>query len=337
MPTVDTTLGAAFVGLSFSIFVLGILSAQVYTYYQRYPLDKPAYKFLVAILWTLEIAHTVLNGHFFYIYAISNWGNSAILLGAPIWSLIVQLPIGAFMGLIVKACFATRVWRFSGHNYWITSLLVVVTFVQCGFSIWYTIVAFNLQSLVDIGSLFDIATASLALGAFADILTAVTLSWYLHRLKTGYQKSDSLVNRLIIYAINTGMLTSTTSAVCLVCYDLMPTNYIFIGFYFILSKLYANSLMATLNTRTISKGRGTDRALETVPTFVMMGNNTELPRLHYPHEELQSPQDVKSESPVEIGMHTDVSYKVDDAPTPSSVFTFDTESGQNERHYASAW
>lgn len=29
------------------------------------------------------------------------------------------------------------------------------------------------------------------------------------------------------------------------------------------------------------KGRGTDRELETVPTFLMMGNNTELPRLPY--------------------------------------------------------
>jgi len=348
MPSVDTTLGAAFVGFSLSIFVLGILSAQVYTYYQRYPLDKPAYKFLVAGLWVLEVGHTVLTGHFFYVYAISNWGNGLILLGAPIWSIIVQVPLGAFMGLIVKCCFAMRVWRFSGHNIWITGLLVVAVLGQCGCSIWYTVVGFNLTSLTNIGSLFDIATVSLALGAFTDILTALTLSWYLRRLKTGYKHSDSIINRLIIYAINTGMLTSTISAACLVCYDLMPTNYVFIACYFVLSKLYANSLMATLNTRTILKGRGTDRELETVPTFVMMGNNTELPRLAYTNRESRFAQDFdqdfKSEqkrSPVQVGVHREVSFKADDTPSPSSAYTStvsDVETGQNERHYyATAW
>lgn len=33
--------------------------------------------------------------------------------------------------------------------------------------------------------------------------------------------------------------------------------------------MYANSLLATLNTRQVLKGRGTDNAHQTIPTFIM--------------------------------------------------------------------
>lgn len=45
--------------------------------------------------------------------------------------------------------------------------------------------------------------------------------------------------------------------------------------------MYANSLLATLNTRIILKGRGTDNAHETVPTFLMVDPNT-IPPLPQP-------------------------------------------------------
>ena len=49
----------------------------------------------------------------------------------------------------------------------------------------------------------------------------------------------------------------------------------------VLTLVYANSLLATLNTRLILKGRGTDDAHETVPTFLMVGPNT-IPPLPQP-------------------------------------------------------
>lgn len=43
----DSTLGAASIGFSVSCVVFGVLSTQVFTYFQRYPSDRPAYKILV--------------------------------------------------------------------------------------------------------------------------------------------------------------------------------------------------------------------------------------------------------------------------------------------------
>lgn len=46
------------------------------------------------------------------------------------------------------------------------------------------------------------AIVALGLGVFTDVLTAVSISWYLRRLKTGYKNSDTLVNKLIAYAVS---------------------------------------------------------------------------------------------------------------------------------------
>jgi len=79
---------------------------------------------------------------------------------------------------------------------------------------------------------------------------------------------------MTLYAINTGGLTSAFSATTLILYDIMPHNFIFMSTYFVLSKLYVNSFLATLNTRKVVRGRGTDNEETTMPTFLMVGKLT---------------------------------------------------------------
>jgi len=53
----------------------------------------------------------------------------------------------------------------------------------------------------------------------------------------------------MLYAINSGLLTTICAAACLITYAVWPSEFIFIGVYFTLSKLFLNSLLATLNGR----------------------------------------------------------------------------------------
>ncbi|KAG6856358.1 hypothetical protein H0H87_005345 [Tephrocybe sp. NHM501043] len=105
-----------------------------------------------------------------------------------------------------------------------------------------------------------LGTVSLGLGVATDIVTAAALCFFLARLRTGIKKSDTLVNSLVRYAINTGALTSACSITTLVLFNLKPQNNLyFVATYFIVSKMYAISYMATLNSRRTIRGRGTDR------------------------------------------------------------------------------
>jgi hypothetical protein len=330
----NTTFGAAFLGITASAFIFGILSMQCYTYYHRYPLDRPFYKILVGVLWLLEATHSALISHFFYHYVITNWGETLVVLTQPIvWSLAVQVVLGAVVGAIVKGCFAMRVWRFSERNIWITAAIVLSTLIQLGFAFWFTISGLELAALTQLKSIFRVAIVALGLGVLTDVLTAVSISWYLRRLKTGYKNSDTLVNKLIAYAVNTGLVTSAVSIACLVTYGTMPENFIFISLYFVLSKLYANSFLATLNTRLVLKGRGTDNAHETVPTFLMLDTRTVPGIPRRTSDEIYSPggkSETSADPPfspgqpghpprqVEVGVHREVRIQEDTLPRASS-------------------
>ncbi|OSX59764.1 hypothetical protein POSPLADRAFT_1059065 [Postia placenta MAD-698-R-SB12] len=268
------TFGAPFVGFGFSCLLLGTLSTQMYTYFRRYPQDRPFYKGLVAALWALEVIDQVFIGYAVYFYVVTSWGDLSILFDRPQWSLILQVTLGATAGAIVKACFAMRVWRFSNNNVWVTGLIILLTVSQLAMACVYTAESFGIANLLHLAQVKVVGSISLALGVATDIVTAGALCFFLRNLRTGYSKDDSLVNNLTLYAVNTGVLTSAVSLTTLILYDLMPEDFIFMGFYFVVSKLYANSFLATLNTRRVLRGRGTDGEQATMPTFLMVGKDS---------------------------------------------------------------
>ncbi|KAL7279869.1 hypothetical protein ACG7TL_006278 [Trametes sanguinea] len=271
----DNTFGAAFAGFAASSICLGVLSTQAYTYFKRYPLDKVFYKALVIGLWLIEVADQALIAHAVYTYLVSNWGVITILLSPPVWSLILQITFGVITGTIVKINFALRVWRFSKQNIWVTGLIVLLTFAELAVACVYTVKGFQLTSLAKIADMKVIGSLSLGLGMATDVVIAAALCFFLRGLRTGHRKDDSVVNSLIIYAISTGGLTSVISLTTLILYNFMPDNFIFMAFYFVLSKVYANSFLAALNTRRVSRGRGTDAETNTMPTFLMVGKVTQ--------------------------------------------------------------
>jgi hypothetical protein len=162
----------------------------------------------------------------------------------------------------------------------------------------FTVKAFSLKSLLDVTKLEVVGTLSLSAGVVTDILTAITLCFYLRKLRTGYEKIDALANRLITYALNTGLLTGAISTCTLVLYNAMPGNMIYMAFYFVLTKLYAVSFMTTLNTRRVAKGRGTDRNENNYMS-------TMLDRAILTHEESQS------KSRLEVGIRQEISVVTD--------------------------
>lgn len=260
-PSVDSTLGAVFIGFAVACGVYGILASQIFNYFWHYPSDHAFVKVIVIAIFLLETADQIFIGHLVYFYSISNYANTQTLLhAATTWSFILQLTVGAIVGAIVKTSFGARVWRFSEHNYYVTGLIMLLTFTQLGLAIAFTVKAFQLPSVFAVHTIQTLGTVSLATGVCTDVVIALALCYYLNRLRTGYPTADSLVNSLCRYAINTGALTSAVSITAAVLFNVNSRNNLhFAATYFILSKLYAISYMATLNTRRMVQGRGTDK------------------------------------------------------------------------------
>ena len=55
-----------------------------------------------------------------------------------------------------------------------------------------------------------------SLVAATDTLIALTLIVLLHRSRTGFEKSDNIINRLIVFTVNTGAIPSLLSLLIIV-------------------------------------------------------------------------------------------------------------------------
>ncbi|OJT05447.1 hypothetical protein TRAPUB_3736 [Trametes pubescens] len=85
--------------------------------------------------------------------------------------------------------------------------------------------------------------------ALADIVIAVTMTILLLKTKTGFRRSDSLVNKLARLAIESGTVTASVAIVDVVMFSALPQTLYHECPALALSKLYANMMLASLNNR----------------------------------------------------------------------------------------
>ncbi|KAI0727622.1 hypothetical protein C8Q72DRAFT_886324 [Fomitopsis betulina] len=231
---VKSTLGALMIGMFFSSTFFGITLLQTYQYYDKYwsdawwlksfvrafyprPLLHPltyADVFIARVLDALQLV-TVVHSNWWYL--IENYANPGSLKLVP-WSLGLETGLTSSIGFLVQTFFAMRVYILSRGNGWMTAL------------IWAS-------------------TAALACSIAGDVLITLSMCYYLYLGRSGHATSDRMIHTLMKYTVNTGLLT-TVSAICTIALsETHSTTYWDTIFYFVVSKCYVNSTLATLNAR----------------------------------------------------------------------------------------
>ncbi|KAH8096757.1 hypothetical protein BXZ70DRAFT_1009439 [Cristinia sonorae] len=262
---INNTLGALFVGGIFVAIFFGITSAQAFTYFKRNPKDKLLYKVAVAILWTIDALHLSFIAHAGYHYAVTNYMKPTALLVVS-WSLIGQIVLTTTSDAIVRSIFAHRVWLLSGGNIF---LIVLIVFASCAVFAGGMLFAVRAAQVREFARLVEFSwILYFSLGALtvADIIISASLCVLLRKQGSmAFSRTQSIVRSLMLYSINGSALTSLCAVVCLVTYATMSTNFIFEAFYFVLPKLYLNSLLATLNARESLRQTLTSTDLVSIP------------------------------------------------------------------------
>ncbi|KAI0034349.1 hypothetical protein K488DRAFT_84078 [Vararia minispora EC-137] len=292
---IPATIGALIIGFAASSVIWGMFCLQVWTYYLRYPNDNMGYKLLLLrheslevyewLVLAIEFSETNAKNH--ATVSKGNWIITGIIIGMAL----------AQLGYVhcEKVCLPNHP-------------MVFLARVLIG-----TILFFSMTlTLNEATRVTRIATAALGLGAATDVVTALALSYFLQKMRTGYSASDTLIKRLIVYSVNTGALTSLFSISVVITYNVMPYNFVFMACYFILCKLYANSCLATLNTRRFVRGRGTDHQTETGPSFLMVGRSRSGAVEEFKNNRHYTPAYASSRG-LEVGVKHEISVISDDA------------------------
>lgn len=248
---VVSTLGAILVGCLLCVALSALVFLQTIIYFHIYRQDLWRIQLIVGTVWALDATHVALTCTATWTYLVLNFGNEDITDFIPI-SIALGIAFTGLVGFIVQAFFTHRVFRLS-NNRVLASILIVMTVVRLAAAFVTTIEMMRLRSF---GALLDQFAWSISLGlalsSALDLFLSASLSFYLRSNKTGFgTQMDRIVSAIILYTINTGMLTSMMTVSTLICWLVIPNNYAFLAMHFAVSKLHANSLLTTLNTRKV--------------------------------------------------------------------------------------
>jgi hypothetical protein len=254
VPKFDNTLGALLIGGLAATALWGVTCVQTYTFFMSGSTDRAWHKALVAFLLALDTFDTVLNCHILYFYLVTNYlAPQAIIF--PVWSVITHVAATSVSNFIVRSAFARRIYRLSNGNIpgtiWIVSLSLLD--LSCGLII--TGKAFGMKTYFELDALSSLMYLNFAAGTSSDLSVALALCYLLRGSKTGFDRTDSLIRVLMMYTVNTGLIVALDATAGMFAYVFMPHNFIFLGFYLLLSKLYLNSYLAILNARKGLRGK----------------------------------------------------------------------------------
>ncbi|KAH7929904.1 hypothetical protein BV22DRAFT_1125433 [Leucogyrophana mollusca] len=272
-PLVMTIMQGPLCGTLATMMLYGIICMQTFHYLQNYEKDRNIIKTLVWGIWILETAHTAFSIHFVEHYLIMNFGNTTLLEYA-IWSMPATYFVGFIIAYAVNLSFIWRIWLLS-KKMWIAIVLVVLATIRLGFGLGNCSLSFHYTAWkVFRAHVFPTMVVGWMLSVIVDSSIACTLCYYLHQRRTGRKRTDSIINRLLLYSINTGAVTSFFAILVVIMFLGLPDTLAFIGFVQVQSKLYAVSFLATLNSRksTFEKAKMSMPTVDNVPLAFVSGS-----------------------------------------------------------------
>ncbi|KAK0452576.1 hypothetical protein EV421DRAFT_2015389 [Armillaria borealis] len=251
--SLNGTFGAFLIGIIASSCLFGVTCTQTWYYYTRYS-DGIVLK---ALPCHLLLCHTPL------------WGSAALAEGT--WSVSLNVSITALIALLVYLYYARRIFHCCCNSFCSNYNLLIYS-MQCRTTVYLSwlsssfplsvawspsrnqhVLHLKYFALFDRSTMASLIRASLTLYVVTDLLVAVLLSYFLHSSRTGMKRTDTLINRLIVYAVHNGLITSVADIFVLAFNIAYPKNLVYLSIYQIVANLYSNSFLATLNARRPTK------------------------------------------------------------------------------------
>jgi len=264
---IPKSFGALLLGGLFASLLTGLVFVQVVVYFKMYPGDRRQIKALVLVIWFLDTSHTAFIWSSLWSYLIDDYGFPMVVDEIH-WSLAMTIVMTAILTFFVHLFFAHRIFILGRRNYWLAAPIVTLAFLRL-FSASVTT-----GQMLHLGTFSRfkekirwIFTTGLSLSTAVDVLITASLFGLLQSSRTGAANLNAVIDALIKYSFETGALTCAGTAVSMICWLTMPNNLIFMGLHFVIGKLYANSILVTLNTRDTIRRTRSKRSLRDPSTL----------------------------------------------------------------------
>ncbi|KAK0192772.1 hypothetical protein F5146DRAFT_1191721 [Armillaria mellea] len=299
--SLNGTFGAVLISVIVSSCLFGVTCTQTWYYFTRYS-DSIVMKVLVSAIWVFECCHMCFISHAIYYYLILHYGDPASLAEIPVvWSVSLNIATTDIITFLVYLFYARRIYYLSKHNVPLVAVVVILSISRLGASFGVTgyrlglmvlLRHYDLCLIVTVFSMYlkyflffarpsmrNLMRAALVLHVVTDLLVAVSLCYYLHNSRTGIKRTNTMIDKLMVYAIHTGLTTAFVDILVLAFNKAYPDNLVYMAVYLILANLYSNSFLAMLNarrpTKPIHESTSTDVNMWSLPTSGVQDKSSE--------------------------------------------------------------
>ncbi|KAJ7052242.1 hypothetical protein C8F01DRAFT_625760 [Mycena amicta] len=258
----NATFGALLIGGLASTLLFGVTSGQFYFYYTHFPEDA-VIKAMVSFVWLAEATHVGCVFHTLYTWLVTDYGHPESLLERPPHSFLAFTFLAGIITACVQVFFSYRIYVLS-RSIIIPCLAYTLSFGRFIISMVVFSITLSTPSIGEFITRWNKLSVTIwSLSAAEDIIITVTLVSLL-RMQRGRMHHDhttALLDKIIMWTIETGVLTSTFSLAQLVCFHVMPGNFVWVALFIVQARLFANSLFASFNSRFILRGIRHDTGL----------------------------------------------------------------------------
>ncbi|KAF9509147.1 hypothetical protein BS47DRAFT_1488091 [Hydnum rufescens UP504] len=252
--TLVNLFGGAFFGNLLTALCFGVLTIQTSSYYHAFPNDGRPVKLVVGFLWALEAFQLACCTRSLYWYIITNY-NNPLALGWSTWEFSMYQVSGLCTSVTVPTFMVYRVYSLSANIY-VGVLVQCLVLVQFGFGAAAAVRGNTVREFqAQVKDCMWLIMSSLTIQATTDIVIATCLCLLLRRQRTGFHKTDSVINRMILYTMSTGLATSVLACFLLGMFAQHGPHFSVLVLAMPLGGFYSVTLLSNLHMRKSLRAR----------------------------------------------------------------------------------
>ncbi|KAJ7065381.1 hypothetical protein C8F01DRAFT_743841 [Mycena amicta] len=244
--------GPILIGGCVAFMLSGIVAVQCIIFFKLYPDESRLKTWLVAGVWTLDVAQTAFIIASFIDYFVVHFGDLAYCQIIP-WSMALTMLVTALQTCVVHLFYAAKIYRSSGSNWFITGPIALFALLRVSAAVAATgeMLRIGHWDAFQRGIPHFLFTAGLTLSAGTDAIITLCLCYYLRQIRRMSTSSvmDGVLDKLTLYTLENGFITFLTTIAILLFWLFWSHTGIPLALHFIIGKLYPNSLLVLLNTR----------------------------------------------------------------------------------------
>jgi len=258
--SVETVWGPGFgIGVVISMAMFGISSCQILLYFSSFPNDSRRLKSGILIIFFLDFLHTVgLVGTFWHMLVLCHRRTSLDCQTPPTWEPLVIIIGNYGITLFVQSFYVHRVWIISGRNKLVTSAIVLAAFFQILFGILCFTIVLNAGDWEVVISHPTYPALAAGASSVCDALITISVAYFLRTERLQVPRRENYIRQLKVVFMEAGLMSCIISILAVVtlllpgytarqAWTIVPAS--------VLTKMYFNSMLAALNTRSIIRQR----------------------------------------------------------------------------------